>query len=410
MRVLPKLISSVILLCIFGFIVCLPHTVLADSADHVPKEVVIKLKPRTSPIQLQDHIQTLSAKIQERIDTLDVFVITVPAGTEERIATILSHHPLIEYAEPNFTATAFLTPNDPYFTSSQWGLENTRQPIIGTMGTLDADIDGPSAWDTTTGNSAVTVAILDTGIDQDHEDLSGKIISQVNFSDSSTVDDVFGHGTHVAGIVAANTNNNLGVAGGCPSCTLMNVKVLNDQGSGAYTWIAKGIVHAADSGAKVINLSLGGTSSSRTLEQAVNYAWNKGSVVVAAAGNSGRNSRTYPAYYKNVIAVAATDNRDRKASFSNYGSAWVDVAAPGVNILSTLPNHPHQLGSSSYGYLSGTSMATPMTAATVGLIWSTPYGTTSQAVRSRLESKADRISGTGIYWSFGRINQASAVQ
>jgi thermitase len=164
----------------------------------------------------------------------------------------------------------------------------------------------------------------------------------------------------------------------------------------------------------VINLSLGGTSPSKTLESAVNYAWSKGVVVVAAAGNCGCRQKLYPAAYKNAIAVAATNNLDQKASFSSYDARWVDVAAPGENIFSTFPNHTFVIQtkygrSQNYDFASGTSMATPMTSAAAALVWSTTYGTSALAVRSRLEQTADDISGTGSYWSAGRINAAAAV-
>jgi subtilisin family serine protease len=184
-----------------------------------------------------------------------------------------------------------------------------------------------------------------------------------------------------------------------PSTT---VKVLGDNGNGSWSWISNGIVWAADNGAKVISMSLGGHSGSSTVQNAVNYAWSKGVVVVAAAGNDGNTTRNYPAYYTNAIAVAATNDNDAKASFSNYGS-WVDVAAPGVSILSTKP--------SGYGRLSGTSMATPHVAGVAGLVWSTGLcGTTDNAcVRTQIEALADPISGIGSYWTYGRINAARSL-
>ena len=157
-------------------------------------------------------------------------------------------------------------------------------------------------------------------------------------------------------------------------------------------------------------MSLGGPLPSRTLEKAVNYAWNHGVVVVAAAGNSGDRTKTYPGSYKNVIAVAATNNTDQKATFSNYGARWVDVAAPGVDIFSTFPNHPYTINKSlGYDFASGTSMATPIVSGVAGLIWSTSYGTSASQVRTRLEGTADNITGTGTYWSSGRVNAANAV-
>jgi thermitase len=333
--------------------------------------------------------------LKGEIAALGVQVIAVPAGTVEARVAAYSRNPNVEYAEPNYIAYAIGTPNDPYF-GNQWGMTK---------------IQAPDAWDVTTGSSGVKIAILDTGIDQDHEDLASKIVSQENFTDSPTLDDLYGHGTHVAGIAAAATNNGKGVAGVGYNSSLLNVKVLNDQGSGYYSWVANGIIWAADKGAaKVINMSLGGSVKSTTLENAVNYAWGKGVVLAAAAGNSGSASPLYPAYYKNCIAVAATDENDAKASWSSFGK-WVDVAAPGVNIFSTFPNHPYVIDKSlGYDYGSGTSMATPHVAGLAALVWATGYGSSNASVRSRIESTADKIPGTGKYWIWGRINAYNAVK
>ena len=404
---------SILLLGLFN--VLSPSAKAQDNNNHVPGQVLIKFKDGVSQAEKDNLLRSNRAQVVSKIDALGVLVLQVPQTAEEKVVTALSRNPHVEYAELDYIAEAFLVPNDTYFAGNQWGLENTKQVINGVEGVEDADIDAPTAWDTTQGGvSGVRVAILDTGIDQNHEDLSAKIIDKVNdqknFTDSSTIDDLYGHGTHVGGIVAAVTNNNKGVAGGCPACQLMNGKVLDDSGSGAYSWIASGITWAADNNAKVINMSLGGPLPSRTLEKAVNYAWNHGVVVVAAAGNSGDRTKTYPGSYRNVIAVAATNNTDQKASFSSYGAKWVDVAAPGQDIFSTFPNHAYSINKSlNYDFASGTSMATPMTSAVAALIWSTPYGSSASSVRSRLESTADKITGTGTYWSAGRVNAANAV-
>ena len=196
------------------------------------------------------------ATVADRIGALDVLVLSVPQFQEAKIIGALSKSLIVEYAEADFLAEAFFTPNDPYFAANQWGLENTGQIIAGQQGTADADIDASSAWDVALGGG-VKVAVLDTGVDQDHEDLSGKIFLQKNFTTSSSVDDFYGHGTHVAGIIAAVGDNGKGVWGGCPSCVILNGKVLRDDGAGYYSWIANGITWAADNQAKVINLSLG---------------------------------------------------------------------------------------------------------------------------------------------------------
>jgi thermitase len=241
-------------------------------------------------------------------------------------------------------------------------------------------------------------------------------VARANFSDSKIVNpedyDKYGHGTHVAGIVAA-AHNSTGVAGVCPDCSILDAKVLNDSGSGSSSAIANGINWAVENGAKVINMSLGQRVSSRVLETAVNNAWNKGVVIVAAAGNAGTQAKIYPGAYPNVISVAATDNNDKKASFSTYGK-WVDVTAPGVDVYSTFPIHPFVLGtqngrSMGYDIASGTSMASPIVAGTAALAWSSHAGATNTSVRANVESTADKITGTGTDWAHGRVNACRAV-
>jgi len=381
-------------------------------AERVEGRVLVKFRDGVGRGEAMRQMGRMG-RIEERLEALDVWSLGVPAAAQERLIKILGANPLVEFAEPDYVATVLMTPNDPNFADKQWGFDNIGQTILGVLGKVDADIDGPEAWDVASG-AGVRVAVLDTGVDQNHEDISAKVVLQKNFSSSSTVEDFYGHGTHVAGIIAAVTNNEVGVAGGCPQCVILNGKVLGDNGSGAYSAIANGLTWAADNGARVINLSLGGTARSLTLERAVNYAWNKGAVIVAAAGNSGSSSKLYPAAYTKAIAVAATNNLDAKASWSNWGAKWVDVAAPGENIFSTFPNHPFVIGtnygrSQNYDFASGTSMATPMTVAAVGVVWSSPWGTSNSAVRARIEGKADKIYGTGTYWSAGRVNAAAAV-
>jgi thermitase len=303
-------------------------------------------------------------------------------------AKAYSSNAKVAYAEPDFVAEALDSPNDSYF-DLQWGLTK---------------VEAAQAWDVTTGSPSINIAILDTGIDLDHPDLADKVISSVDFTHSPSADDVYGHGAHVAGIAAAMTDNGIGVAGLGYGSTIMNVKVLMDGGAGAYSWIASGIIWAADNGAEVINMSLGGPSGSATLEDAVNYAWSKGVLVVAAAGNSGNTTPFYPAYYNNCIAVAATDINEAKPYWSNYGD-WVDVAAPGVSIYST-----HKNGT--YAYKSGTSMASPHVAGLAALVFTTVSdangdGKLNDEVRSQIEGNCDDIGVSGI--GHGRINAARAV-
>ena len=388
-------------------------SIKAQGNDHVPGQILVKFKENTSQEEIDRQINSHRASVMSKIDKLGILVLRVPEVAQDKVLNALSKNSNVEFAEFDYLAEAFVDPNDTFF-NRQWGLENTGQTINGIIGTIDADINTSTAWETTLGG--VRVAILDCGINESHPDLVNKVVDRYNFTTATSgTNDIYGHGTHVAGIVAAVTNNSYGVAGVCPGCTLLNGKVLDDRGSGAHSWIANGIIWATDNGAKVINLSLGGPSSSTTLENAVNYAWNNGVVVVAAAGNSNDSSYTYPAAYTNSIAVAATDNQDKRAYFSSYGS-WVDITAPGVYIFSTWKDNksnvnpqPECYGTVCYKYASGTSMSTPMTAGVVGLIWSTGYGTSASTVRARLESTADKIAGTGTYWSAGRIDAASAA-
>jgi len=341
----------------------------------------------------------LGTRVREKINQLDVEIVEVPKDKTGEFIDKFKKNPQIEYAEPDYVATAFELTNDPGIINNfQWGMYKVKA----------ADASS-SAWTYSKSDSSIKVAILDTGIDQDHEDLSSKIIAnQRNCTSSNTVDDLNGHGTHVAGIAAAVTNNELGVAGLGYNASLMNAKVLGDDGSGYYSWIANCLTWVADNGAKVANMSFGGSFDSRTLKNAVDYAWKKGMIIVAAAGNSGNASPNYPAYYQNVIAVAATDVNDAKPSWSSFGK-WVDVAAPGVEIYSTFPNHSNVLGKSNYDYSSGTSMATPHVAGLAALVWTTSYSGTNSNVRRQIEATADKISGTGKYWAYGRINALKAV-
>ena len=310
-------------------------------------------------------------------------------------------------------STSCLVPNDPY-RLSQWGVQNdyfTLQPS-GTIADHDADVDAPRAWQRTTGSTATRIAILDSGIDLDHEDLAAKVVDNHNVTKSRTPDDKYGHGTAVAGVAAPIADNGTGVVGVGFHASLMNVKVLDDRGIGSCSTVAKGITWAADNGAHVINLSLG-FSDCTAGHRAVDYAWNKGALLTAAAGNDGDQSATYPAYYANVMAVAATDNADAKTSFSQYGD-WVDIAAPGVNVYTTFPNHSNRLGKTHYDYGKGTSMSAPFVAGAAGLIWSTVAdgngnGQTNDEVRARLEIYADKIPGTGTLWSSGRLNACNAA-
>jgi thermitase len=265
-------------------------------------------------------------------------------------------------------------------------------------------IMAPQAWDITSGKAGIVIAVLDTGIDKEHEDLAGKVIAEVNFTDSPTTEDIYGHGTQIAGIIAAAANNGVGVDGLAHDCRLMNVKVADDQGVFYSDAAAKGVIWAVEHGARVINMSLVSTEPSRELEEAINYAWSRGAVVVAAAGNFMGTKVAYPAYYSDCIAVAATDSSDHVASWSSQGD-WVDVAAPGVDIYSTSPDNR-------YDSKSGTSMAAAYVSGLAGLLFtlrsdSNSNGFVNDEVRAAIENGCDDLGASPVQW---RINAFSSVK
>jgi len=398
-----------------------PTPTLTPGKDFVEGQIVVKFKDGLTDAVITQELVKYKAYVKSRNSAVSTTVITVPVGQEENVRAQLVKDGLVKFAEQDYVMHAQVAPNDTSF-ANQWGLSNSGQNIKGQTGTAQNDIHAVAAWEVTKG-SGVKVAVLDTGIDLSHPEFVGKIAIQKVFNTSS-IDDQFGHGTHVAGIIAADTNNSQGIAGTCPECQLMIVKVMDDSGSGPYSLIADGITWSADNGAKVISMSIAGQSFSQLLQDAVNYAWSKGVVIVAAAGNCGgsnfsangctsQNPMEYPGALTNVVSVGNTDNKDQKSVTSNYGS-WVKIAAPGTNIFSTLPTHTYAMqpghGTAlNYDYLTGTSMSAPMVAGVAALIWSTPYGTSNQAVVDRLYATADKIAGTGTFWQNGRVNAASAV-
>jgi thermitase len=334
------------------------------------------------------------------------------AASLERAIQVYRADPRVEYAEPDYIRTTTRTPNDPLF-SQQWGMTTIR---------------APQAWDVTQGSASRVIAVLDCGIYDNtsssylspvtgtvgHPDINGKVINRHDFTGSASgADDLCNHGTHVAGIAAANTNNSLGVAGVGYNVRLLNGKVLDDTGSGFDSWIARGIRWATDNGAHVINMSLGGEGACPpVLRDAINYAYGRNVVVVAAAGNDASGVAHSPASCPNTLAVASTNTSDTISYFSNYGASWVDVAAPGSSILSTCSIGTFNTDSTicaGYKEFSGTSMAAPHVAGLAALTWSLNRYSTAQQVVNRITGTADRIGGTGAYWQHGRINAYAAV-
>ena len=265
--------------------------------------------------------------------------------------------------------------------------------------------------------SGVTVAVIDTGVKSSHVDLSGNVLSGTDYvAPGTSANDENGHGTHVAGIIAALYNNSRGIAGMAPRAKVLPVRVLDRNGSGTSANVAKGIIYAADRGAKVINLSLGSTQSSTAMQSAVAYAISKKVLVVAAAGNRGCGllgaPTEYPAAYPGVVGVAAVTQSLQRASFSSCGT-WVDVAAPGQSIISTMIRSSVGLGCSStadYCTISGTSFSTPYVAA-AGALAIAERGWSQSTVASRLQSTATDLSPSGKdkYTGAGFINPLKLI-
>ena len=319
----------------------------------------------------------------------------------------------VEWAEPDYIARAASIPNDPLL-PGQWGL---------------AKVNASAAWDVVTGTQSVVIAVLDSGIDKTHLDLSGKLWvnpgeiagNGIDDDNNGYVDDVNGwdfvnsdndpsddngHGTQVAGIAAADTNNAAGIAGMCWNCKIMPVKVMQGSGVANYSDITAGVLYAAQKGAKVINLSLGGYGNSSALRSAIQAAVNTyGAVVVGGAGNDNLNAAFYPAAYDEVLAVAGTTETDEKAGLSNYGT-WVDVSAPAINITTTF------LGGD-WGPVNGTSFAAPFASGLAGLLRSQHPDWTPGMVKTHIEHTADAIDALNQSYAgklgSGRIDAGAAV-
>lgn len=265
------------------------------------------------------------------------------------------------------------------------------------------------AWRFSMGDPGIIVAVVDSGVNASHPDLNGRVLAGYDFvnGDNDPQDD-HGHGTHVSGIIAAVANNGIGMAGVCPLCSILPVKVLDANNTGTWSNVAAGIVYAVDNDARVINLSLGGNSNTQFMQDAISYAVENGVLVVAAAGNGRSDEYFYPAALESVLSVSATRQDDTRWSLSNFGS-WIDVAAPGYAIFSTY----HALDNyyNGYTFMSGTSMAAPHVAGLAGLLLSQQPGRTPADLRRLILESATDLGepGPDIYFGAGRINANRAL-
>ena len=349
-----RLIAIVaILVLIVGVVASKEFPVTNDgSPDGIPFEVapvdnptgeyVINFEDDTHFSEIQDYVNEINGQITRVIEPLKAVVVTLPDGVT------MDEFPFdadIESIEADYYVSIMQAPNDPLY-GDQWALEM---------------IDGEAAWSEFPNNArTIEVAVIDTGVCMEHEDLVGRVLDNgYDFvDDDDDPSDVFGHGCSVAGIIAANTNNDIGIAGLAPNAVILPVRVLGNNGSGSMSDVAAGIVYSADQGVDIANLSLGSFVSSKVEKDAVDYADNAGVLIIASSGNSGGSKPGYPAAYDNVVAVGAVGPDGKPTSFSNRGG---DIWGPGLNILTTYMNN-------TYRELSGTSFSAPYTSAVAAML------------------------------------------
>ncbi len=395
-------------------------TMKAETTRFRPGGVLVKFAAGALAADVQAALSRRGLSVEREIPRLGLKSLAVPPGRELEIVESMRRDPAVEYAELDPSASVTVIPSDP-----RW--ENQWAP---------AKIGTPAAWEITIGSEEIVIAVLDTGLELDHPDLAAQVwihpgevpANSLDDDGNGKIDDVHGwhfyhqcsnsnclpfedgdltddngHGTHVAGIAAAETDNQVGIAGISWGARLMPVKVLDEYGDGWYSDIIAGLIYAADNGADVINLSLGGEESSQALQEAVDYVHAQGVLLVAATGNSG-GEVLYPAACDRVLGVGATDVDDVRPGFSNHG-AEVDVVAPGVSIYSTWP------WLDGYWHKSGTSMAAPHVAGLAALIWSVRPEASNDHVAWVISRTALDLGPPGWdeFYGWGRIDAHQAL-
>ena len=430
-----------------------------QSYESVPGEFIVKFK--NTPIKHisidnlneKHHVESIEKLFANSENTILDNIYLLSVSEDSDILSIVKEYasyPDVVYAEPNGVAHLCAIPNDPDF-SNQWALHNTGQIIWDDIsGTPDADIDAPEAWDIETGDPDVVIAIIDSGIDYTHPDHADNIWvnedeipgNGIDDDNNGYIDDIMGwdfcyddndpldghgHGTLCAGVPGAVGNNNIGISGVCWNCRIMPVRVANENWLAYWSDIAEGIKYAADNGGDVISMSFGGYSNFSYVWDAVEYAYGKGVFMCAGAGNDNTSNMFYPAGYDHVTAVAATNQHDERCDEgdwapgygSNYGD-WVDVAAPGNLIYSTMPTYhvvmndennfnTGQNFSQDYDFCDGTSMSTPLVAGVAALMLSKDSSLSPDEVKSRIRKYVDPYD-SGEYIGTGRINAHKATK
>lgn len=379
----------------------------AASAPYAPGQLVVGLMDgyTAEMLELPQGV-TLSGE-ESDLQALNAVIVNVPVAQEETYRSLLLQQPGVLYVETNFRVQALAIPNDPLWLPSTYTPDGQYGP---------QHIQAPAAWDITQGSNSVIIAVIDSGIDSSHPEFSGRLLPGYDYvEDDWTPQDRCGHGTHVAGIIAANSNNAYGVAGMDWNARILTVRVLDASCGGTISDLAEGLIFATDMGARVINLSVGTPFFSRLLEHASYYAYQHGAALFAAVGNhcSYSGQAIYPAYFSWVMAIGATDQSDQRNPASCTG-AHLDVMAPGTDILSTAP----RTGSLLYGMtnefslLSGTSMATAFVSGAAGLLASQPSFDTPLKIYTALTSTALDLETAGFdnNTGYGLIQVADALQ
>jgi thermitase len=359
-------------------------TQAAPPQTTVPDQILARPIAHLSEQAVQTVFAAHGASQVDSIPQIDVRVLQLRTANRDRVLQALQHNPNIEFAELNSIAAPSATTNDPYVVSgTEWHL---------------AKIQALQAWDISIGTNAI-VAICDTGVDPTQPDLVGKLLPGYNFyaNNTNTSDDL-GHGTEVAGTAAAQGNNGIGVAGVAWNALILRIKISAPDGSASYSNIANAFTYAVDHGARVINISFAGSSSSSTLQSAADYVWNHNGVIFAAGGNAGTSAPQYPAACKGVIAVSATESDDTLATWSSYGSD-ISLSAPGDYILTTLMG-------GGYAGAGGTSFSSPVAAGCAALLVGYNPQLTNSGIVNLLENNCDDLGAAGydIYFGYGRVN------
>ncbi|GAB2703159.1 S8 family peptidase [Paenibacillus thermoaerophilus] len=351
-------------------------------------EVVVRFRNEPSEVEMEQIKKEIHSSSVQKLGLTYVFQ-SSSMDTKQMMDYFRNRN--VAYVEPHYLyVTNDTIPNDSLFARYQWNL-----PIIGMT----------EGWDISRGAANVPVAVVDTGVNMTHPDLSAKLWRGTNIVAQNNVpEDDVGHGSHVAGVISALTNNSQGVAGMSWTNPIIPVKVLDSSGAGSTYAVAQGIIWATDNGARVINLSLGNYADAQFLHDAIKYAFDRDVVLVAAMGNDNTSRPSYPAAYPEVLAVGATDSNKARASFSNYGS-HIGVTAPGVSIASTYLR-------GQYAALSGTSMASPHVAALAALIRSVNPSLRNTDVYEIIKQTAEDLGAPGKdnYFGYGQINVARALQ